>query len=348
VTSSTNAANPPALQRSLPGRALDLAVYCWLEVSSWILCLLPGALVYRVLVWPLAWAIYLVVRLREPRANRRRRGVLRNLRIAFGRDLPLAALRRLAWGYSQHVALLVLESLRMRLLGHDPLRWIDTRELEQLRPLVAEGRGVIFVTGHVGMWEYLNFAAAGLGKLQVVSRPAEQPGLERWIQTQRDAASVDVRPKHGGLWGLRKTLQRGELAGLVADENARTGIHVPYFGVLAASSTSPAQLQRVSRAPLVVITTHRQRPGHARVHVWRVLHHDASEGRLEHQRRVTAEVMAGLEQAVRRYPTQVLWGMRRWATRPKGEELDPDGLPPRITPALPPAPTPVRSAHGDA
>lgn len=234
-----------------------------------------------------------------------------------------------------------------RLTPRRARRMIDVRGLEQVRALQAEGKGVIVASGHLGNWELLSYAAGLLGFEQVVlARPFPEPGLERWIREHRGRSGHKVLSKFGGVWPLKKVLDRGGVVGLNVDENARDGLFVPFCGVLAGTNTTAAHLQRFSGAPIVVLTCQRLAPERYRVHCWAVVRPGPAPGRtVDSDRaaevaRVMAEVTRGFEAALKAYPEQWLWTLRRWETRPEGEVEGPDGLPPRIG-----APPPVASAR---
>jgi Kdo2-lipid IVA lauroyltransferase/acyltransferase len=304
---------------------------------TWPVHGLLTALTWFVAVWPapISYALFrglgaaaaVVTLLREPSRARRGRGAMRNMRIVFG-DAPGA--RRLVWAYGRHLAWLFLEVLRMRRLGPRRLRAVvDASDLERVRALAAEGRGLIVASGHMGNWEVLSYAAGVLGLQQtVLARPLPEPGLERWIREHRARAGQRVLSKFGGTWPLKKALDRRGIVGLNVDENARDGLFVPFFGVLAGTNATAALLQRVTGAPIAVVTCQRLAPDRFKVHVWAVVRPDPSvEDKDAEARRVMSEVAAALERPLRAYPEQWLWALRRWETRPDGEQPGPDGLP---------------------
>ncbi|MGE0709480.1 MAG: lysophospholipid acyltransferase family protein [Planctomycetota bacterium] len=313
-----------------PRGGASLPLWLALRGLAWVACVLPPQLVYAAAT-PLGAGLYLLLRWREPRANRRRRGVLRNLRIAFQDELDDAGRRRLCWRYARHAALLALEVLRLPLLTRRrAARRVDLRELRPVLELAAGGRGLIVATGHFGNWEALAYVGGRLLPLTSLVRPCPEPGLQRFLMAHRQRSGQRVRGKFGGLWPLRKALQRGETIGLNVDENMRHGgLFVPFCGVLASTNPSAALLQRVSKAPIAVLTCPRTGPERYRVRVWDVIH--PAPGPAEEERaRVTARIAAGFERALRADPEQWLWSLRRWETRPEGEPERPDGLPQRV------------------
>jgi KDO2-lipid IV(A) lauroyltransferase len=272
--------------------------------------------------------------LRDDRAARRRRGVGRNLRIVFGRQQSPAALRRRTLAYGRHGGRLFVEALRMKRL--DPLRirrHVDMTAFTPIRALLAEGNGVIVATGHLGNWETFAVAAGRDGfDVTSLARPLPEPGLMRWLARERERSGARVLNKFGGLWALKKVLDRGEVVGLNVDENVREGgLFVPFAGVLAATNASAARLQRITGAPIAVMTCNRLDVERFVIRLWAVIRPDPAAEKEAEALRVTAAVAAGLERALRAYPEQWLWGLRRFETRPEGEPpLGPDGLPPPI------------------
>lgn len=328
----------PRVPENDPRGPASWPVLLLLRALSYVACVLPAPVVYG-LVHLLAAAAFLHTVAREPRQARRRRGALRNMRIAFGPALDRAAQRRLAWRYALHAAFLSVEALRLPLLtARRVRRRVDMRELEE--PVFAKlraGQGVICATGHIGNWEVLGVAAATeVRELASLARPCAEPGLQRWLVGVRQQTGQQVLSKFGGLWPVRKLLQRGGAVGLNMDENTRHGpVFVPFCGVLAASNPSAFHLQRTTGAPIVVLTCHRVGLERFRARVWAVIPPpDRSLPPDEACAAVTGAVARGFEQALAYTPEQYLWGLRRWETRPPGEPEADDGMPARVGPPL--------------
>ncbi len=311
-------------------------VYLLLGAVSYVACVLPAPVVYGLARLPAA-LLFGVTLWREPRQARRGRGALRNMRLAFGEGLDAAGRRRLAWRYALHVAFLVVEVLRLPLLTPRRVRRrIDARELEPVLARLRAGRGVICATGHLGNWEVLGVAAAALTD-PVVSlvRPCPEPGLQRWLVSRRSHTGQQILSKFGGLWPLRKVLQRGGAVGVNMDENVRRGgVFVPFCGVPAATNPTAFHLQRVTGAPIAVMTCERTGVERFAVRVWDVIERPEGLPPEEALPQVTAAVARGFERALAEAPEQWLWALRRWETRPEGEALGPDGLPRRVGPPI--------------
>ena len=333
----TPAAQPPKGPLTWP-------VYGLLRAISLLACVLPPGVVYAFGA-TLGAGFYALCLWREPKQNRRHRGALRNMRIAFGGHLDEAARRRVLWDSCLHVGALAIEVLRLPLLNTKRFRrWVDVREFEPLFERFEQG-GVICASGHFGNWELLGTGAAHLLPLTTLARPCPEAGLERWLRGIREGAGQRLLNKYGGLWPAKKALQRGQALALNTDENARRGEWVPFCGVLAGTNVSAALLQRFTGCPIVVASAHRVRRERWRVHVWAVIDPDpeATDPQAE-ALRVTSAIAAAFEATLRRYPAQWLWSFRRWESRPPGEAMDAEGLPPRVGPALRPEGSGARRA----
>jgi len=260
------------------------------------------------------------------------RGIFRNQRIVFRERLGRRAAWRLLFAWARHMTWLFVDFCRMpRLTASTLERHVDARAFRDLIPLAEEGRGLICVSGHLGVWELCPFVSSLLGfPMTVVVRPTGSEPLDDALTRIRRSGGTNVLAKWGILLPLKRALARGETVGLLSDEDARERpLFVPFLGTLAATTPAVAFLQRVTGAPIVVASVHRVGRERFRCHVWRVIRWDPTRDPEQAERAVTAEVSEALSRAILAYPEQWFWGSRRFLTRPPGEQPGPDGLPPR-------------------
>lgn len=276
-------------------------------------------------------AIVLASWLHERRVAPQGRGLGRNLRIAFRERWSPALGRRLRWGWARHLARLAVDLARIpRLDAESARRWVDPDAFAELQRLLAEGHGLICVTGHIGVWELCSHLPAALGvPVQVVAREAGTPLQDAALAELRRRPGIDVLAQRGALRPLLRRLRQGGVVGLLADEDApRRPVFAPFLGTLAATHSTPAFLQRATGAPIAVVSCARTGCGRYRLRSWAVLRpRDGGRPDADLQA-VTAEVNAALSRAILAHPEQWLWGSRRFLTRPPGERPTPDGLPP--------------------
>jgi KDO2-lipid IV(A) lauroyltransferase len=267
----------------------------------------------------------------ELRAGRSGRGARRNLRIVYRDSLGALGAWRLLARHGRHLAHLVVDVCRMpRLDAARISRHFDLDSLEPLRALLAEGRGLLCVSGHVGPWEILGHAASVSGlPVTVVTRGLGSGPVDVALARLRTSGGQRCLPQRGALRRLREVLARGEIAGLLLDEDERQHpLFTPFLGTLAATSPVAALLQRRSGAPIAVVSCERSARGRFRLRLWRIVRPPQGADRETELRAVTAEINQALGAAILDRPEQWLWGARRFATRPPGERIGADGLPP--------------------
>jgi len=188
---------------------------------------------------------------------------------------------------------------------------------------VAEGRGVILVTGHLGNWEIggAAFSARGLPVDAVAKRMANRlfdADLEAWRRRVGVRLLLDLpdAPREA-----LRSLRDGHVLGLIADQNAREhGLFVPFFGREASTFRGPALFALRAGAPIFLGVSYREPgvPARYRVVVERI--GIAPSGDLEQDvRALTLAHTEALERAIRLAPEQYFWQHLRWKTRPPGE-----------------------------
>jgi len=295
---------------------------------------LPESVAYRgadVLAGPIAF----FARRHERRVAPEGRGIVRNQRIAWRDGWSEERSRTHLRGFARHLAWLLVDILRMPTLTAANLeRHVEVEDYERVRDLCAEGRGVICVSGHIGVWELCPYAGSLLGlRIHVVARPLSSAPLERALARVRAASGQIMIRQENALLRLVRALGRGEVVGLLLDEDeARDPVFAPFLGTQAATSPAAAELQRRSGAPIAVVSCGRIGRARYRFRVWRVIR--AQPGNEDDERRrVVGEMNRGLSEAIRDAPDQWLWGSRRFRTRPPGERPGADGLPPVATSA---------------
>jgi len=245
----------------------------------------------------------------------RRRRTVKNLRMALGLDAARA--RRLARRNCAYLGEITFENLL--LLGRGPaplLRHIEVRGREHIERVRAQGRGAIFVTGHLGNWELGGLLTAHLwGRLTSAAELPSNALLRALLLRFRSQAGQRIVPRKGGLALLLRALRTGGAVGLVIDTDARRhGIVAPFFGLPASTTPTPARLALLTGAPIVPGVMWRRGPLR---YVATYLPPVRPDARLERRAAVaecTRRLNDLLEAAVRRAPEQWTWLHGRWKT----------------------------------
>lgn len=143
---------------------------------------------------------------------------------------------------------------------------------------LASGRGVVFVSAHLGPWERLAALLAEEGfPVTTVARESYDPrftALYDRLRAPRGVRSI-YRGRAGAALAIVRELQRGRAVGFLLDLPARVpSLRVPLFGEDAAVPLGAARIALARRAEVLVGTT---TPG-ARVRISRVETDDLRRG----------------------------------------------------------------------
>lgn len=242
-----------------------------------------------------------------------------NLRERFG--VEPAAARRLARASFRHLFTCSVEMLhiddeiRCRGLGDV----ISAEGADAVDAALAAGRGVVIATGHVGNWEVVARLGGARGwRFATVYRPLDNPLLDRWVRSLREAHDQQMIPKEGALRPLLRALRDGRVAVLLVDQDARRhGVLAPFLGRPASTIPTPAELALRTGAAIITAFAARTGPGFRhRVHFDPPLDAAPTGDHDADVLRITTEINRRMEAALRRAPEQWLWAHRRWKSSP--------------------------------
>lgn len=232
----------------------------------------------------------------------------------------------------RHLGRMALELAALDRSGtrtEDLVAWSD----ENRAPVVEardRGRGVIFISGHLGSWELLARRIVSSGfPGATIAREASDAGLTSLLQDFRARGGVETiwRGDPGAARAMLRTLRAGNTLGMLIDQDTRVqSVFVPFFGHLAATPRAAADLALRTGAALLVGSCLRQGDGSYRVEVSEIPlppttteARESREAREDAVRSLTATLTAAIEQDIRRAPAQWVWMHPRWKTRPPDE-----------------------------
>ncbi|GMV45619.1 MAG: hypothetical protein AMXMBFR66_10170 [Pseudomonadota bacterium] len=204
----------------------------------------------------------------------------------------------------------------------DPVHWQGT---ELVEAALAAGRGLVFLTPHMGSFELCAQAyAERFGARQPVTvlyRPSRNAWLRRLEETARARPHLATAPATlAGVRQLLRALRRGQTVGLLPDQVPPEGMGVwaPFFGRDAYTMTLAARLVRHSGAALYAIWGERLARGAGyRVHVLPMPVPLADAAALPAdeaaaQRLDAAAINRSMELLIAACPSQYLWGYHRY------------------------------------
>lgn len=230
-----------------------------------------------------------------------------------------------------HFGRLLLELLKFSTLGPDAMR--DRIELEgdeRARSAYAQGRGVLFFTGHFGYWEIQAIGhALEVKPVGVLARALDNPYLNGLLEQVRSRTGNWVIYRQGAVRKVLRALGNGEGVALLIDQHLHSpdAIYVDFFERPAATTSMLAALALRTGAPVIPVFALPLDGGRYRL----IYEHPVpppDEDSPDAIREFTQRCTDVLEMYVRRYPSLWLWMHRRWRDAP---------LPPETPGMFPPA-----------
>jgi KDO2-lipid IV(A) lauroyltransferase len=278
-----------------------------------VLSLLP-----RLLARGLAGLVGMVV---YALASRLRRVARANLAMAMP-DLSGAERARIVRGVFRNLSRMLAEfALLPRYTRENVATVIPCDGFHNYAAAVARGKGVIYLTGHLGAWEVGAFSQSVYGyPLHVMIRALDNPLLNDLVNRYRGLAGNRIIEKRDFLRGVLQVLKNNETVGILMDQNSSLaeGVFVDFFGIPACTSTGMARIALRTGAAVV--------PAFA---FWEGKKYRlcfdpplqlVETGDVEKDVAANTQLFTKvLEDYVRRYPDQWLWIHRRWKTRLPGE-----------------------------
>jgi KDO2-lipid IV(A) lauroyltransferase len=253
-------------------------------------------------------------------ARTERSRALDGLRRAFP-DLTEAERTALAEQTFRHLGRSAFELACVRKMDPELDRWVEWPQADRqvLEAALARGKGVLFVSGHVGNWELLARRVAMAGyPCQTIAKETTDPRLTRLVEAFRSAGKLKSiwRGQDGAAKAMLKALKGGEILGMLIDQDTKVqSVHVPFFGHPASTPRAAADLALRTGAAVVVGFCQRGPDGRYRVTMKQV-ELPSSGDREADAVALTARMTWEIEQAIRREPAQWVWMHRRWKTQP--------------------------------
>jgi len=187
----------------------------------------------------------------------------------------------------------------------------------------CRGKGVIYLTGHIGAWELSSFAHALYGyPLHYMARPLDNKLLDAMVNIYRGLSGNQPIYKNEAARVMLKVLKNAGTVGILADQNTmpQEGVFVDFFGTAACTTSGIARVALHTDAAVI--------PGYAfwdeNLRKYRLRFEPPVElvrtGDLERDVVTNTQRFASvIEQIIRAYPDQWVWVHARWKNRPKGE-----------------------------
>lgn len=210
----------------------------------------------------------------------------------------------------------LMETLKSDLARNDPIEVNGLTELAQTtQELMAAGKGLIIVTGHLGNWEFVaRYTARASGRrFNALAKPSKLPELTTILDGLRHRMNTAVlwTDSKNLLKDMLKLLKAGECLGFVMDQKpeGRVGPVVDFFGQPTEFVSGPGKLSIRMGSPVLAVFC--MRTGLLQYRIIQKLIVPADHG-LTDETELTQKMAAAIESVIRLYPEQWLWNYKRW------------------------------------
>lgn len=173
----------------------------------------------------------------------------------------------------------------------------------------ARGRGILYLTPHLGAFEVAAHFAAAHAPITVMYRPPRQAVFEPIVRAGRERGRVRlVRADRQGVFALLRALRQREWVGVLPDQvpSRGEGEWADFFGAPAYTMALAPRLEQSTGAAVIVAFCERLPNGEGyRMHL--APYPDAEPGESP-----TRRLNRALEALIRRCPEQYLWSYNRY------------------------------------
>ena len=204
-----------------------------------------------------------------------------------------------------------------------------TQSHELFERLLAEGRGIIVVTGHCGNWEMGSFLMRRTvaAQLTIIAMAEASPDVNRIRNSIRErlgAETLEVRQSLDTALQIRRRLGGNQMVAVLMDRHlGRDRVGVTLLGRHAWFLRTPALMSYMTGAPMLPCFINRVAPGRFAVHLGEPIRVSRDRPRDEATQSAAQNFADQLSERLRKHPDHWYHFYRYWdAQRDSYEGLD--------------------------
>ncbi len=206
---------------------------------------------------------------------------------------------------------MIFETPKVWLRNEECLQKVVSDDNEVVREALAEGRGILYLTPHLGCFEITARYLIQHGPITVMYRPPRQAFLEPIMEQARNTSGLRAVPAN--MQGVRefvRALKRGEAVGMLPDQvpGGGEGVWAPFFGKPAYTMTLAGKLAVQTGVAVILTAGERLAAGQG----WRIHYVRLPEPLPTEPQALASAINGAMETLIRRFPQQYLWSYNRY------------------------------------
>jgi KDO2-lipid IV(A) lauroyltransferase len=216
--------------------------------------------------------------------------------------------------------MLELSRIWLRSLDETNAQVVDVVGWEYVEAARQAGKGIVFLTPHLGCFEITAQYYSAFGDITVLYRPPKQAAIQQMILDGRQRPNLHLAPADlSGVRSLIKALKKGQAVGMLPDQAPKEGegVWLKFFGRYAYTMTLAARLTETGATTLMAWGERLPGGRGYRLH-FLPPRQPLAGATVDRAQQVNLEI----EALIRECPAQYLWGYNRYK-RPGGAEPPP-------------------------
>lgn len=216
--------------------------------------------------------------------------------------------------------MLELSRIWLRSLEDTNAQVVEVVGWEYVEQARLVGKGIVFLTPHLGCFEITAQYYSAFGDITVLYRPPKQAAVQEMILAGRKRTNLHLAPADvSGVRSLIKALKRGQAVGMLPDQAPKEGegVWLKFFGRYAYTMTLAARLTETGATTLMAWGERLPGGQGYRLH-FQPPRQSLMGATVERAQQINFEI----EALIRECPAQYLWGYNRYK-RPGGAEPPP-------------------------
>lgn len=245
----------------------------------------------------------------------RKKVVLENLAIAFP-EKSISELKKIAHRTYQNITITFTELLLFTSFSKNEIKLMARADnLDEMKAVIAENKGVVFWTGHIGSWELGGTVLGLLFEKPIFGLAKKQSNtiLNDLIKEAREAHGNKVIWLGTSVRHLIEVLKNGGIVGVVGDQRGPSDSpRVKFFGKPTPLYTGTATIIEKTKCNVIFAAAVRENNGNYKGILEKLETGSIAENSDERILEINQRYANFLEKVIKQYPDQYFWMHKIW------------------------------------